>query len=110
MEVVFYRTQSGRSPVQEAIAKLAKADQARFLEVADGIERHGLKCPRVHFRQLEGKLWEVKFATATGGFRIAYVIVERKRMVWLHVFRKESRRTPRNDLGVARNRMMEVLK
>jgi phage-related protein len=109
MEVVFFRSETGRSPVREAIERLAKADQARFVEVSDGIERYGLECPRVRFRQLEGKLWEIKFATATGGYRIAYVVVERERMVWLHVFRKESRRTTRSDLAVARKRMKEVM-
>jgi len=109
MQVAFYRSQAGRSPVREAIERLGKSDQARFAEVAEGIERHGLDCPRVRFRQLEGKLWEIKFVTGTGGFRVAYVVMERERMVWLHVFRKESRRTPRDDLAVARRRMKEVL-
>lgn len=104
-----YRSTGGRSPVEEDIKGLARQDQVRFAEVADGIERHGLECPRVTFRRLEGKLWEIKFRTGTGGFRVAYVVIDRNRMVWLHVFKKTSQRTPRNDLQVARNRMKEVL-
>ena len=95
--------------MREAIAALAKSDQALFVDVAKGIERYGFACPRVRFRQLEGKLWEIKFSTASGGFRIAYVVVVRERMVWLHVFRKEGRRTPRRDLELAQQRMKEVL-
>jgi len=30
-------------------------------------------------------------------------------MVWLHVFKKKSRKAPRADLDVARRRMQEVL-
>lgn len=109
VEVLMYRSAGGRSPVEECIEGLAKSDQVRFAEVADGIERHGLECPRVIFRQLEGKLWEIKFGTATGRFRVAYVVIDRDRMVWLHVFKKQSQRTPQNDLQIARRRMKEVL-
>jgi len=104
-----YRNPGGRSPVEECIERLSKPDQARFAEIADGIERLGLGCPRVAFRQLDGKLWEIKFGTATGGFRVAYVIIERERMIWLHVFRKTSQKTPQNDLKLARRRMQEVI-
>jgi hypothetical protein len=50
MEVAFYKSGTGRSPVRDAIEELGKADQARFAEVADGIERYGFGCPRVGFR------------------------------------------------------------
>lgn len=51
-----YRSTGGRSPVEEGIKGFAMQDQVRFAEVADGIERHGFDCPRVVFRQLDGKL------------------------------------------------------
>lgn len=109
MEVGFYRSASGRSPVREFLDHLSKPDQARFADVAEGIEQHGLACPRVRFRQLDGKLWEIKFATATGKFRIAYVVVTRELMIWLHVFKKARQRTPGHDLEVARQRLREVM-
>jgi len=104
-----YRVASGRSPVEEWIGKLSAADRARFAEVADGIERYGFGCPRVTFRQLERKLWEIKFGTETGGYRVAYGVIFRERMVWLHAFKKKRQRTPHGDLQVALRRMKEVL-
>lgn len=109
MKVVFYTTHSGRSPVEEFIKSLPKADQARFLEVYEGVEQFGFDCPRVQFRQLSGKLWEIKFAAPGGGYRIAYVVIDREQMVWLHAFKKKTQKTPGGDLKIAEKRMGEVL-
>ena len=95
--------------MEEFIDSLPKTDRARFRDVFDGITRYGLECPRVQFRQLRGKLWEVKFSAASGGYRIAYVVVERDIMVWLHAFKKSTRKTPREDLELAEKRMKELV-
>jgi phage-related protein len=109
MKIDFYETTAGRSPVEDYIGDLPKADKARFVDVFEGIEKHGLECPRVQFKPLPGKLWEIKFSSQGGGFRIAYVIVEKDTMVWLHVFKKTTQKTPLQDLDLAEKRMKEVL-
>ena len=109
MKVVFYETGSGRNPIEAFILSLPKADQARFADVFAGIEKYGLACPRVQFRQLRGKLWEVKFNAKSGGYRIAYVLMESNIMVWLHAFKKQTQKTPASDLEIAEKRMSEVL-
>ena len=110
MKIVLYETSSGRSPIEDFISDLPRADQARFADVFEGIEKYGLGCPRVQFRQLLGKLWEVKFNTPSGGYRIAYVVVETDTMVWLHTFKKKTQKTPTGDLEIAEKRMKEVLR
>ena len=109
MKIALYETASGRSPIEDFIRGLPKADQARFADVFDGIEKYGLGCPRVQFRQLRGKLWEVKFNSPSSGYRIAYVVVEAETMVWLHAFKKKTQKTPTGDLEIAEKRMKEVL-
>ena len=109
MRVAFYTSQSGRSPVEDFIDSLSKSDQARFRDVFDGIQSSGLDCPRVQFRQLRGKLWEIKFTSPSGGYRIAYVVVLKDVMVWLHVFKKTTQKTPLRDLDIAEKRMQEIL-
>ena len=109
MVVEFYETASGRSPVEDFIASLPKADRARFADVFEGVEKYGLDCPRAQFRQLRGKLWEIKFTSKGGGYRIAYVMLSGETMVWLHVFRKQTQKTPVGELEIAEKRMKEVL-
>ena len=109
MRVAFYNSSSGRSPVEDFIGTLSKVDQARFRDVFEGIESYGLECPRVQFRQLRGKLWEIKFSGPAGGYRIAYVVVEKEVMVWLHAFKKSTQKTPTRDLDLAEKRLQEIL-
>jgi phage-related protein len=109
MKVVLYETPSGRSPIEDFIKALPKADQARFADVFEGIEKYGFGCPRVQFRQLRGKLWEVKFNTPSGGYRIAYAVIEINTMIWLHTFNKKTQKTNLGDLELAEKRMKEVL-
>jgi phage-related protein len=109
MKIVFYQTDMGRSPVEDFIHDLPKQDQARFADVFKGVREYGLNCPRVTFKPLRGKLWEVKFKAKGGGYRIAYVLIEKETMVWLHAFRKTTQKTPKSDLAIAEKRMQEVL-
>jgi phage-related protein len=109
MKVEFYCTEFGRSPIQHFIEDQPKADQARFVDVIAGIERYGLSCPRVEFRQLRGKLWEIKFRSTGGGYRVAYVLLRGDRMIWLHAFKKQSQKTSPTDLALAYRRMKDVL-
>lgn len=109
MRVNFYESSSGRSPVEDFIEKLQKADKARFAEVIVGLSELGLEYTRVQFKPLRGKLWEIKFSAPGGGYRMAYVILKVQEMVILHAFKKSTQKTPLRDLELAEKRMKEVL-
>jgi phage-related protein len=105
MRVTFFKTSSGRSPVLEFIQGLAKPERARLFEALDEVERHGLDAVRVQFRQIEGKLWEIKVST----HRIFYVVIEREEMVLLHVYKKQGQKLPIKERDIATRRMKELL-
>lgn len=109
MRVSFYVSALGRSPVEEFIRSLSKSDQARFADIYNGVKEFGLNCPRVTFKQLRGKLWEIKFSAKGGGYRICYVLIDVETMIWLHSFKKTTRKTPSSHLELAERRMKEVL-
>ncbi len=109
MKVIFYKNPSGRSPVQDFIEGLPKSEYADFYEVRRGVEKWGLAFSEVEFRQLQGKLWKIKFRTKGGRYRIAYMLVEAEVMVWLHIFKKTRQKTHSNDLKTAIKRMKEVI-
>ena len=110
MKVFFFETPAGNSPIKKFIDDLSSFDQARFFEVIDEIERHGLSASRLIFKPLEGKLWEIKFNTSSAGYRVLYVMVEKDLMIWLHSFVKKTQKTPKQDLDLARKRLKEVLR
>lgn len=109
MQIRFYTTSSGRSPIEKFILGLSKEDQAKFGEVYGGVKVEGLEYAAVEFKHLQGKLWEIKFKARGGGYRIIYVVVEQEVMVWLHALKKDSQKTPPEDLELAIRRMKEVL-
>ena len=109
MKVLFYRTQSGRSPVREFIDNLPLSDQVRFGEVIDELLTAGLEAARLILKPIEGKLWEVKFKSVGGSYRVLYVLISKNEMVWLHAFKKKTQKTPKKEIELALSRMKEIL-
>jgi phage-related protein len=107
MKIVFYGKK--RRPVVDFIDKLPSKDQARIVACLKSIEELGFDCPRVEFRQITGKLWEIKISTAGSRYRIFYVTIKRKLLVLLHAYKKQSQKAPKKELAIAEKRLMEVL-
>jgi len=87
------------------IQVLDKPERARVLEALDQVERYGFDAVRMQFRQIEGKLWEIKITM----HRIFYVMIEQEYMVLLHAYKKQGQRLPVKEREIARKRMKEFL-
>lgn len=107
MKIVFY--QSTRVPVQDFIQHLPVQDRAKVLACLKSIEDMEFESPRVQCRQIKGKLWEIKIR-ATVGYRIFYVLLQKKVCVLLHAYQKQSQKAPTKELAVAEKRMLEVIR
>lgn len=107
--VRFYKSSAGREPVLE------------WLRSLDQEERHtiGLDLMRVQFgwpigmplvRSLKDGLWEVR--SSLPGQKIARLILcfHEQTLVVLHGFIKKTRKTPVEELDLAKRRMKEVTK
>ena len=111
VQVLFYQTSSGRSPVTDELDSLPVQASAHAYELLDGIETYGLSAPRVIFRQLEGKLWEIKMnLPQTGGYRIFYCLIEAGNMILLHAYAKKSQKAPKKELETAWRRLLDAQK
>lgn len=105
MKISFYKTRSGRFPVFDYISDLQKQDRARIWDALRQIERDGLNAIRVRFRQVDGKLWELKRDI----YRIFYVLRNEGEILLLHAYKKEGQRMPLHERDVALKRMKESL-
>ena len=76
------------------------------MEMVQNVGLEQLREP--HVRHLEGKLWELRAKSPEGIARGIYVTAKGRRVVVLHVFAKTSRRTPRQALAAAKERMKQV--
>lgn len=109
MIIEFYLTSSGRSPVTDFIEDFPLIDQKILLAVLSGIKDNGLEAKGCNFKQLEGKIWEVKIKSYSGGYRILYTMRSRNNLFILHAFSKKTQKTPLRDLKIARKRYKEIL-
>jgi len=107
MKIVFYGKK--KRPVVDFIEQLTSKDQAKILACLKSIEELGFDCPRVEFRQISRKLWEIKIRTSSAGYRIFYVTIQRKTLVLLHAYKKQSQKAPTKEIEVAEKRLAEVL-
>lgn len=104
MKVSFYTTGSGRSPVWAYLKGLEKAERARILEGLRQIEKFGFDALKVRFRQIEGKLWEIKMSS----HRIFYCTIELEEILLLHAYKKQGQKMPVQERETAVKRMKEV--
>lgn len=107
MKILFYKGKN--SPVLEFIRELEPKDSAKILACLQSIEELGFDCPRVQFRQLKGKLWEIKIKAASSGYRIFYVSLQKNCLVLLHAYKKQSQKAPAKEISTAEKRMLEVI-
>lgn len=105
VKVTFYTTAAGRSPVVDYIQGLGKPERAKLLGALEEVENCGFDAIKVKFRQIEGKLWEIK----TSSNRIFYVFVDKEELVLLHAYKKQGQKMPLKERDVALKRMREVL-
>ena len=110
MKVEFHRSGSGRSYFEDFLKGLPKADRAASLAVFQDIQTYGFNALGCEFRQLEGKLWEIKIKTAGGGWRFFYVTLSQDLIYVLHSYKKQGQKAPVRELELARKRLKEVLR
>jgi len=106
MQLRYYTTGRGVRPVAAYLEGLSRADQAVVAAALTEISERGLGARGVSFRQIEGKLWEVRI----GPHRVFYVLLHTENMVLLHAYRKQSQKTPARHVEIARSRMQEMLR
>ena len=79
-----------------------------MLACLKSVEDLGLESPSVQFRQIQGRLWEIKIKCVNSGFRIFYVCLNQDTLVLLHAYQKQSQKAPKKEIDIAMQRMMEV--
>ncbi len=103
LNVVFFRTDTGREPVREWLKSLDKADRKTIGEDIKLVQfRWPLGMPLV--RKIETDLWEVLSHLSGGRIAQVFFTVGGSEMALLHGFVKKSQKTPQGDLNLARNR------
>ena len=100
-----YHTASGKNLIKEYLKALPKTEMYIGYRIRHKIGSQGLSAlDELDTRQLRGKLWEVKFSQN----RIAYVVVDRDNIHFLHAFKKQKGKTEKFELETAIQRATEL--
>ncbi len=103
LSVAFFRTETGREPVREWLKSLPREERRIIGEDIKTVQ-FGWPLGMPLVRKLAGGLWEVRSHLPGRIARVVFTTGE-GRMVLLHGFVKKSRKTPLEDLELAKNRL-----
>ena len=109
IRVTFAAAASGRRYFEKFLQDLSTQDRATILAVFKDVQDNGLDAKGCEFRQIEGKLWEIKVRAPTGGYRFFYALLAADHLHVLHSYKKQGQKAPVKELEVARRRLKEVL-
>ncbi len=108
--VNYFRTHSGKAPVEQYIDDIDnKEERAEILSALKGIQEYGTEAVGVEFRQIEGKLWELKIKTHGNQHRIFYAVMKGNEMVLLHAYLKKTPKAPLREIETAKQRMKQLM-
>jgi phage-related protein len=108
MNIVHFRTASGREPVHDYVSALPEADRAAITGDMELVRDYGVRHAPVTTRKLKGKLWEIKTG-ARQQQRIFYCVASGDSLVLLHACKKQKQGSQVDDIDLAYKRMREVL-
>jgi phage-related protein len=106
-KIDYYRTPSGREPVQELIEDLPEIPRSRVYNTIELLAEFGpiLKMP--HAKKVTGTLlWELR-VLGEASLRFFYVAKIGQSFLLLHGFTKRKQKTPRKEIKTALDRLKE---
>lgn len=106
-DVVFYISESGKSPVTSWLEALQEKDRAKIARTIGLLRTYGTQLLMPHARKLRGKLFELRVASGVRDYRVLYFAVIGRRFILLHGFAKKTQKTPTGALELAERRMKE---
>ena len=106
LQVVFYKTETGKEPVREWLKSLSSEDRKIIGEDIKTVQ-FGWPLGMPLVRKQESDLWEVRSRLHHRIARILFT-VEDELMVLLHSFIKKTQKTPKRDLALARERAAKL--
>ena len=110
-EIIFYRTISGKCPVEDFLDTLTDKQFEKVAFVFDLIEQLET-IPQAYLKKMKGTadIWEVRVRYANNIFRFLGFMDKQKLVVLNHAFIKKTQKTPRKDIRTAEKRKSEYFK
>ena len=110
-EVIFYKTSSNRSPIDEFLDTLSSKQAQKVAWVLNLIEELDI-VPRQYFQKMVSTddIWEARVKIGSNIFRLLGFFDGSKLVVLSHVFQKKTQKTPKHEIRVAEERKRDYFR
>ncbi|MBI4096111.1 MAG: type II toxin-antitoxin system RelE/ParE family toxin [Candidatus Levybacteria bacterium] len=106
-KIIYYKTASERSPVEEFIDNLSFKAQVKIADTFDLLKEFGINLGLPHVKKLTGTpLWELRIL-GQDSIRIFYVAQAGRIFLLLHGFIKKRQKTDKREIKTALKRLAE---
>ncbi len=109
-EIHFYKDRNGKEPVKEYIAGLAsrkdKDSRIKLNKIMDYIKilsEYGTQAGEPYIKHLDGDIWELRPLRD----RVLFAAWDGSGFVLLHVFMKQTQKTPRREIERAKKNLTD---
>jgi phage-related protein len=108
--IQFYRTTSGRNPIEEFLDSLPDRDAQKVTWVLRLVERLDL-VPQQYFKKLVGTedLWEIRSQIGGNRYRLLGFFDGPQLLILTNGFMKKRQKTPRQEIELANKRRADYL-
>jgi phage-related protein len=109
--ILFFRNQSGKSPVEEFLNTLTPQQKKKAAFVLSLVEELPV-IPDEYFKKFKGcdNLWEVRIQSGNNAFRLLGFLDGAELVVLNHAFAKKTQKTPKKEILLAEQRKKEYLR
>ncbi len=110
MEVFYYESASGRSPVEEFVQGLPEHTRESFFESLRRLENNEVLSMPIskNLSSAHRGLHELRLKDTQGIYRIFYYIKVKDAIYLLHGFKKKTQKTPLKEFKIALKRLKEL--
>lgn len=107
-ELEFYRTETGRTPVEDYLDDLTPSEAVKAARGLELLRIFGTQLGMPHVRPLRMSLYELGLR-GQREHRVVYVALVGQRFLLLHAFTKKTRQTPAAEIALAERRYQDHL-
>lgn len=109
--IEYYLTADGKCPVREFIDRLSEEGQAKYIFITRLLVEYGFLVKEPYVKQCTGhkKMFEIRIKDKAGVSRILCFTHTGRKFILLHGFTKKTKKTPRQEIQIAEERMKDYL-
>ncbi len=110
-QVNFYKTEFGKSPIEDFLDSLTAKQAQRVTWVLEVIEELRI-VPKQYLKKLVNTddIWEVKISSGSNIFRLLGFFDGNSLIILTNGFSKKTRKTPQNEIKLAEKRKKDYLR